>query len=427
MSIKYAINSLSNEQRDKINDELKIEIENNKYNLFASKKIIYPYLIDGDNIHLPFAYASTELSMKRRERSEFPVMKIKFEGSLREEQEKIKQEAIKQMNVAGSVIISLYTGGGKTITSINLACSIKLKTLVIVNKVVLINQWEDSLKKFCPSATICKLIPKAKFDENADFFIINATNVAKKPRGFFDKIGLVIVDELHQIMAESLSNSLFYISPRYLIGLSATPYRTDGLDPLIHFYFGEFKIIRLLKREHTVYKVETGFSPKVELTETGKVNWNVLINSQANDEDRNELIIRIAKHFRDRNILIMSKRIEQGEYIYNRLLEEGESVTNLIGKKQEFDKESRILVATVTKTGTGFDHPKMDCLILASDLESYFVQILGRVLRRPDIKPIVFDFVDDNPILEKHFRTRKSVYTNIGGKMIDFKKVFPDM
>ena len=191
MSIKYIINSLTNEQRDKINDDLKIEIENSKYNLFAHKKEIYPYLINGDIIHLPFAYASTELSMKRRERSEFPVMKIKFEGSLREEQEKIKQEAIKQMNVTGSVIISLYTGGGKTITSINLACSIKLKTLVIVNKVVLINQWEDSLKIFCPSAKICKLIPKAKFNEEADFFIINAMNVCKKPRGFFDKIGLV--------------------------------------------------------------------------------------------------------------------------------------------------------------------------------------------------------------------------------------------
>lgn len=185
MSIKYAINSLSNEQRDKINDELKIEIENNKYNLFASKKIIYPYLIDGDNIHLPFAYASTELSMKRRERTEFPVMKIKFEGSLREEQEKIKQEAIKQMNVAGSVIISLYTGGGKTITSINLACSIKLKTLVIVNKVVLINQWEDSLKKFCPSATICKLIPKAKFNEEADFFYYKCYKCSEKTSWIF--------------------------------------------------------------------------------------------------------------------------------------------------------------------------------------------------------------------------------------------------
>jgi superfamily II DNA or RNA helicase len=383
--------------------------------------------MEGDNIYLPFSFASNELSMERRERIDFPSMIVDFEGSLREEQEKIRKEAIKRMNGFGSVIISLYTGGGKTITSINLACHIKLKTLVVVNKVVLINQWEDSIKKFCPSATICKLIPKAKFNEDADFFIINATNMDKKPRGYFDKIGLVIVDELHQIMAESLSNALFYVSPRYLIGLSATPYRTDGLDPLIYFYFGEHKIIRLLKREHTVYRVDTGFSPKIELTETGKVNWNVLINSQALEEDRNELIIRIVKQFSERNILIMSKRIEQSEYLYNRLVDEGESVTNLIGKKQEFDIESRFLVATVTKTGTGFDHPKMDCLILASDLESYFVQILGRVLRRPDIKPIVFDFVDDNPILEKHFRTRQAVYKDIGGKIINFKKAFPDL
>ena len=128
-----------------------------------------------------------------------------------------------------------------------------------------------------------------------------------------------------------------------------------------------------------------------------------------------------------RNILIMSKRIEQSEYIYSRLLEEKESVTNLIGKKQEFDKEARILVATVTKTGTGFDHPKLDCLILASDLESYFVQILGRVLRKPDVKPLVFDLVDENPILEKHFKTRKSTYLDIGGKIVDFNKVFPDI
>jgi superfamily II DNA or RNA helicase len=383
--------------------------------------------MEGDNIYLPFSFASNELSMERRERIDFPSMIVDFEGSLREEQEKIRKEAIKRMNGFGSVIISLYTGGGKTITSINLACHIKLKTLVVVNKVVLINQWEDSIKKFCPSATICKLIPKAKFNEDADFFIINATNMDKKPRGYFDKIGLVIVDELHQIMAESLSNALFYVSPRYLIGLSATPYRTDGLDPLIYFYFGEHKIIRLLKREHTVYRVDTGFSPKIELTETGKVNWNVLINSQALEEDRNELIIRIVKQFSERNILIMSKRIEQSEYLYNRLVDEGESVTNLIGKKQEFDRESRVLVATVTKTGTGFDHPKMDCLILASDLESYFVQILGRVLRRPDIKPIVFDFVDDNPILEKHFRTRQAVYKDIGGKIINFKKAFPEI
>lgn len=422
MSIKTNIDKLNNEQSDKIHKELIIELENNKYNQFCPKKVIYPYLIVNDDVHLPFSYASNKLSLKRRNRDNFSSMNVKFEGILRDVQKEVKKESLSILSKTGSVIISLSTGMGKTITSINLACDIKMRTLVIVNKIVLINQWEESIKRFCPDAKVVKLISgKKKIDEDFDFGIINAMNVEKKPKGYFDDIGLCIVDELHNIMAESLSKSLNYISPRYLIGLSATPYRTDGLQPLIDFYFGELKIIRLLKREHVVYKVKTGFKPKIELSENGKINWSALINTQSQDKERNELIIKIVKKFSKRNILIMSKRIEQSQYIYERLLEEGESVTNLIGKKQEFDREARVLVATVTKTGTGFDHPKLDCLILASDLESYFVQILGRVLRKPDVNPIVFDLVDENPILEKHFKTRKETYKEIGGKILNYE------
>ena len=427
MSIKINIDSLNDDTRDKINKELKIVLENNKYNQFAPKKEIYPFNIVNGDISLPFAYSITNLSLKRRERDMFSEMKVKFEGILRPEQEEVKKESLTYLSKSGSIIVSLGTGMGKTITAINLACNIKLKTLVIVNKIVLINQWEESINRFCPSAIITKITNKTTSIEDSDFSIINAMNIEKKPKNFFNDIGLCIVDELHNIMAESLSKSLFHLSPRYLIGLSATPYRTDGLQPLIDFYFGKNKIIRLLKREHTVYKVKTGFKPKIELAENGKINWSALITEQSLNTYRNELIIKIVKKFHMRNILIMSKRIEQSEYIYSRLLEEKESVTNLIGKKQEFDKEARILVATVTKTGTGFDHPKLDCLILASDLESYFVQILGRVLRKPDVKPLVFDLVDENPILEKHFKTRKSTYLDIGGKIVDFNKIFPDL
>lgn len=426
MSIKYNVDELNNEQLVEINDNLKIEIENSKYNKFAPKRTIEPYCIENKDIYVPLAFGSSVLKLQRRKRTEFSSMNVVFEGTLRPEQEEIKKEAITQLSKSGSIIISLYTGGGKTITSINLACDIKLKTLIIVNKIVLLNQWEESLKKFCPSSSILKLVPKAKMKEH-DFCIVNAINIPKKSRDFFKDYGLVICDEVHLIMAESLSKCLLSIQPRYLIGLSATPYRTDGLDPLLDFYFGEYKIIRLLEREHTVYKVKTGFLPTVELTENGKVNWNVLITSQALSNERNELIIRIAKHFNKRNILIMSKRIEQAKYIFSRLEEEGESVTNLIGKKQEYDKDARILVAVASKTGTGFDHPKMDCLILASDLENYFIQVLGRVLRTQDVKPIIFDLLDENRILDKHFKTRNETYKKVGGKVIDFNKLFSEL
>ena len=63
-------------------------------------------------------------------------------------------------------------------------------------------------------------------------------------------------------------------------------------------------------------------------------------------------------------------------------------------------------------------------MILASDLENYFSQSLGRVLRRPDAEPIIFDLIDDNCILEKHFQSRLEVYNEIGGVIKNYSKLF---
>ena len=147
-------------------------------------------------------------------------------------------------------------------------------------------------------------------------------------------------------MAETLSKSLLYISPRYLIGLSATPYRDDGLDPLFSFFFGndDCKIVREMNRKHIVYKVSTGFTPQMIKNENGTLNWSAIINEQAMNTERNELIISIAKKYSDRKIMIITKRIDQGNYLYNRLVEENELVTSLLGSNQDFDKSSRILV-----------------------------------------------------------------------------------
>ena len=192
------------------------------------------------------------------------------------------------------------------------------------------------------------------------------------------------------------------------------------MDPLIELYFGDDKIIKLLERKHLVYKVKTDFTPTYTLTKDGKVNWGSLLDSQSNDEERNEIIIQIVKKFKDRNILILSKRIEQGNFLYNRLKDENENVTSLIGKQQEFNHDARILVGTTSKCGTGFDFPKLDCLILASDIQQYYIQALGRVLRRPDVEPIVFDLVDENHILRMHFESRSEVYKRIGGKIVNY-------
>ena len=71
-------------------------------------------------------------------------------------------------------------------------------------------QWEESIKKFCPDATIQRLTAKSK-KKDCDFYIMNAQNVEKKGVDFWTDIGLVVVDEAHMIMAETLSKSLQFI------------------------------------------------------------------------------------------------------------------------------------------------------------------------------------------------------------------------
>ena len=411
MSIKINIDKLNDEQRDKINDELRINLGT------GISKYIFPYNIDNDDIYIPFAFAMNEMNLKRNERKSYPSMNVKFEGNLRDEQKEVKKEAIDILNKNGSVILSMYTGCGKTITSINIACAIKLKTLIIVNKIVLIKQWKESILNFCPTAKIQELNTKSKFDEDSDFYIMNAINVPKMKNNFFKSIGCCIIDECHLIMAESLSKSLLTICPRYLIGLSATPYREDGLDKLLDFYFGSIKIIREMFRKHIVYKVSSNLDIPIETTDNGRVNWNAVLKKQTENKERNELIIKIVKHYKDKNFLVLSKRVEQATYLFNRLKEDGEYVTSLIGKQQTFDKEARVLVGITTKCGTGFDHPKLNALILASDLDSYFIQALGRIFRVKDTIPIVFDIVDNNFILQKHYKNRLETYRTTGGKI----------
>jgi hypothetical protein len=112
--------------------------------------------------------------------------------------------------------------------------------------------------------------------------------------------------------------------------------------------------------------------------------------------------------------------------LVKRLQEEGEDVTSLIGKNQTYEQKSRILVGTIGKCSVGFDHPRLNAMLLASDVEQYFVQYLGRVFRTQEGIPVIFDILDNNPILNKHFRTRCNTYIEHGGMVKDFWNEFPN-
>ena len=423
MSRKQLIHILDDAKLLQIEKDLTINIDKgNKYSYGAKKEVIL-YDRYEDDVIVPFSYDSDFI---RTERKSLPQMNVEFEGKLRENQITVKSEAINFLNKHGSVIISAGCGFGKTSTSIFIATVIKLKTLVICNRIILMNQWKDAILKFCPQAKVQILKPKDKLNEDSDFYIINACNICKFSSLFFKTIGTVICDELHIIMAEKISSCMKFLFPRYLIGLSATPYRHDGLDSLIELYFGKNKIVRKLFREHVVYKYSTGYKPEVKINSMGKVDWSSVIDSISNNEERNEDIISIVKQFKNRTFLIPCKRVVQAEFLLQRLKDEGEYVTSLIGKNQEFDSKARVLIGTVQKCSVGFDHAGLDALIIGSDIEQYFEQLLGRVFRTETVIPIIFDLVDDFGLLYKHYKTRHTVYLEHGGKIKNFLTEFPN-
>ena len=431
MSLRVKILDLPFEIRKKIVEDLTIEKEGKK--IFGKKSFtpkassekieVYEIIIEHSIVILPLAYAlevlpKEILSKIKPKSSSYPKQTagISFSQQLRPEQEKVRAEAIQNLNVYSSTLISAYPGFGKTCTSLFIASKIGFKTLIVVNRLVLIKQWEEAVEKFCKNASSAVLKNDVKA-ELKDFNIINAINIQKFSPEFFKDIGFLIIDEAHLILSDVLSKGMALIFPRYVLGLSATPYRPDGLDKLFNFYFTEHRIERKMIKEHLVFKVETGFTPTVEYDSNGKVNWNSILNQQSLDETRNDMICDILVKHKDRKFLVLCKRVEQAQILISKLVEKQETVTSLIQSETEFDKDARILIGTNSKVGTGFDHPSLDALLLACDLEEYFIQYLGRVFRREDVVPIVFDLVDENPILKRHFSTRKKVYSESGGQV----------
>tara|TARA_B100000073_G_scaffold140366_1_gene115534 strand:+ start:2654 stop:3991 length:1338 start_codon:yes stop_codon:yes gene_type:complete len=444
MSIKLLLEDLSNDQKNKITSELKFQKKETQYNKMMPQPSIHTFDISEEDgkgyIYLPFYWTLKNIANSQRpNRETFPPLKTKFIGKLRPLQKDVKTEAQQLLQKNGTCLLSLYTGAGKTITSIYLANKIGLKTLIIVHRLCLLDQWKQSIEKVCDNPKIQILTAKTKIDRDCDFYLMNAINVCKRQHGEFNHVGTFMVDEIHVMATEKLAQSFYYVTPRYCIGLSATPYRSDGMDELINVYFSKKRISRKLFRQHYAFKVITNFIPDAKMLPNGKLDWNSVLESQTTSIDRNEMIVNIVKCFHDRNFLILSKRVKQVEYIEKRLKEDGVDVTSLVGVKKKFDYNSRVLVATVQKAGVGFDHPKLNSLIIASDVEEYFIQYLGRVFRTEHGIPIIFDLLDDFNVLKKHYYTRRKTYIEHGGiikkfctkevnefPQYNFKKYFKD-
>jgi superfamily II DNA or RNA helicase len=226
-------------------------------------------------------------------------------------------------------------------------------------------------------------------------------------------IGFVIVDEAHVATLLTFTNTLLKFCPKYLLGLSATPKRPDGLHRIFPLYFGTEYVVRFETKNFNVIKVETPFKPKIEhhfVNGRAVMNWSVVINSLSTNEERQNLAVSLAIKHADQRIMILCNRVEQCIDIYNKLLSKKQHTEILVGKTKKWDKSCRILVAGTKKAGVGFNDPTLTMLILLSDTKDV-AQFEGRIRTTDNI---IYDIVDDNKTLENHWETRKKWYEKRG-------------
>ena len=420
------------------------------------------YLENENKLYLPKFYGIEKYGLPEENTlSNGKDIDISFALQLKDEQKIPAEKTLEAYKSIGGGILSLPCGFGKTILGLYFIAQLKKKTMVIVHKEFLMNQWIDRIQFALPNAKVGIVQgDKCQIKDN-DIIIgmLQTLSMRDFPPDTFDDIGHVIIDECHTISSRVFSKALFKVNSKYMLGISATPTRNDGLMKVLKYHIGE-TFFTIKSNEKNVVKVERYLinsnddNYKEELLNfRGQVQMATMINNIADCRKRTQLIINKAieeVHKNEkRQFLILSDRRQQLEDMYKIVKETTTiSVGYYVGglKKNVLkDNEScKILLGTYPMASTGLDIPSLNALILATP-RSDIIQSIGRIDRiiHQDIEPLIIDVVDLFSIFENQSRKRFAVFKkkkymvedityNLDKDMITFRKnyffhnCFPD-
>ena len=232
---------------------------------------------------------------------------LKFEGTLRDYQEPVVNKFIDYVKTEITLggLLELPCAWGKTSASLYICSQLKKKTLVIVHKEFLMNQWIERIKQFIPTAKIGKIQGKIIDVEGKDIVICMLQSLVNKeyPSTLFDSFGLTIIDEVHHISSETFSNALFKVVTKYMLGLSATMNRKDGTTKVFKMFLGEVvhKVER--KDENNVqvraitFKTNDDEFNETVLDWKGNPQISTMISKLCSYNNRTEFIIKVLTDF----------------------------------------------------------------------------------------------------------------------------------
>lgn len=353
---------------------------------------------------------------------------ISFNGSLRDYQENIVNIYKKNVNEidGGGGLLEVPCGRGKTVIALKLISELKKKTLVVVHKGFLVDQWLERIEQFLPDARVGKIQGQIIDIENKDIVIgmLQSLSMKEYPSNMFDSFGLTIVDECHHISSEVFSRSLLKIVTKYCLGLSATMQRKDGLTRVFKMFLGE--IIYKEKREGDdgvlvkaiEYKTKDDEFNETVFDYRGNPAFSTMISKLCTYNRRSEFILEVLQRElvekSGQQIMILAHNKNLLVYLHNAIEHRNiASVGYYVGgMKKEALKETEsktIVIATYAMAAEALDIKTLTTLILATP-RTDVTQAVGRILRVKHDRPLVVDIVDSHDMFKKQWMKRKRFY-----------------
>ena len=261
MTTKLSKNGYKIIKRDydsKIIKDVKDELSVKPYNSFNKSQMnsdsgkFSVFLESPKKLYLPRFYGLKKFGKPTLDEMEVgDDINLSFNGDLREEQKPIEEIYLKNAHEKGGGIISIRCGGGKTVLALHIISVLKKKTVVVVHKDFLMTQWRDRIMEFLPEAKIGKIQQDTVDIEDKDVVLAMVQSLSMKEydEGTFDTFGLAVFDECHHLGAEVFSKSMGKVASKYMLGLSATPKRKDGLSKVFEWYMGDIVYLQKKKNE----------------------------------------------------------------------------------------------------------------------------------------------------------------------------------